>query len=151
MDKLQIITSTKTVAEIKESAKELFLSGELDVLDAWRNMTAYAKAVEELKKDPEVRDAALRELEKYGKSTDIYGCKMEVKEVGVKYDYSECGDNELIDLYSDRDAINDQIKERESILRAIKPGFSFMAVVTGQEFRAPVKTSTTTIQVTFKK
>jgi hypothetical protein len=151
MDSLQIITANQTVADIKRSAKELFLSGEIDKLEAWRNMTAFVKAVDELKKDPDVRDAALNELDKYGKKTDLYGCRMEQKEVGTKYDYSECGDNELIEMYETRKALDADIKEREERLKAIRPGYVSIDENTGQEFRAPHKTSMTTIQVTFKK
>jgi hypothetical protein len=151
MDNLQVITANQTVADIKRSAKELFLSGNVDKLEAWRNMTAFAKAVEELKKDPDVKDAALNELDKYGGETTLYGCKMERKETGVKYDYSECGDDELFELYETKKAIEADIKEREDRLKSIRPGSVSIDEETGQEFRAPHRTSTTTIQVTFKK
>lgn len=151
MGNLQVITANQTVAEIKKSAKELFLSGEVNVLEAWRNMTAFAKAVEELKKDPDVRDAALYELEKYGRETEVFGCKMEKREVSVKYCYTDCGDSDLLSLYEQRKAIDDRIKEREERLRRIIPSTVSIDEDTGQEFRAPHRTSASTIQVTFKK
>lgn len=151
MENIQIITENRTPAQIAQSAKEFFLSGEIDPLLAWRNMTATQKAIEELKKDPDVRDYALSELDKHGKDADLFGCKMERKETGVKYDYSECGDTELLDLYDQIEALKKQVKEREDVLKRIKPKTSLIDEETGQMFSAPIKTSTTTLQVTFKK
>lgn len=148
---MQIITANKTLSQIISDAKEQFLSGEINPLEAWRNMTAFAKAIDDIKKDQQVKDYALLELSKYGKETQLYGCKMEQKETGVKYDYSECGDDELIRLIHRRSEIDEQIKERQNMLKGIKPTTSLLDENTGQVFKAPIRTSTTTIQVTFNK
>ena len=151
MENLQIITDNKTPAEIKRDAKEFFLSGSIDPLLAWRNMTATQKAIEGLKKDPEVRDCALRELSKHGKEAELYGCKLEQKETGVKYDFTVCEDEAWNLAHKDKLEAEARLKAREDVLKKIKAKTSLLDEETGQLLKAPIHTSTTTLQVTFKK
>ena len=114
-------------------------------------MTAISKAIEELKRDREVMDAALYALSKHGTTATLYGCRMEQRETGARYDYTACGDNELLELYALKSEVDERIKEREGRLRLIRPGSVLVDEQTGESFTAPAKSSTTTIQVIFLK
>ena len=69
----------------------------------------------------------------------------------MKYDYSVCGDSTLTELYETRAELDQQIKERETMLRGIPVGQTIADTETGEELRRPVRSSKTTIKVTFNK
>jgi len=48
--------------------------------------------IKNITNDAEYKSMTLDEAAKYGKTFDHYNAKFEVKEMGVKYDYSVCND-----------------------------------------------------------
>lgn len=147
----EIIRVPITVPEAVQKAKAYILSGEVNPLEMWANMSRYEKMFKAVKDDPQVKDYALRELSKYGSGHQLHDCKLEESEAGVKYDYSVCGDSTLTELYEAREELDEQIKERETMLRGIQVGKSMGDPETGEELRRPAKSSKTTIKVTFNK
>ena len=143
----------ETKAEINTYSKAAIceiLDGEVDVLKAYKHMSAIQETFEAIKKDKNVKELAVTEALKHGKSFDYYGCNYQVKETGVKYDYSECGDSCLDDLYDELARLKQQIKERENFLKSLKPEMEIADAASGELLNAPSKTSTTTVVVTIK-
>lgn len=147
----EIIKAPISIPEAIQKAKAYILSGEVDPLEMWANMSRYEKMFKAVKDDPQVKDYALRELSKYGSGHQLHDCKLEESEAGVKYDYSVCGDSTLTELYETRAELDQQIKERETMLRGIPVGQTVADTETGEELRRPVRSSKTTIKVTFNK
>lgn len=146
-----IITSGVSLPVAIEQAKSIFLSGDINPLEAWANMSRFKKIIESLQGDSAIKEAALTELSKYGKGHNMPDCKLEESEVGVNYDYSVCGDSTLNDSYKLRDAICQDIKEREAMLKAIPEGGNIVDPKTGEILSRPIRESKTTIKVTFNK
>ena len=99
-----------------------------------------------------LRKTALDELDKYPNNECIYmGVKLRQKETGVKYDYSN---NDLwVQKNEKLNKLKKEIKDLENTLRTITTKRSVLDEETGEifEFVPPIKTSTTSVEVTFPK
>jgi hypothetical protein len=93
------------------------------------------------------------ELGKYskGETCNVMGAKLELKEVGTKYDYSQCNDPVLIKLMEVKTDIDKQVKERQEWLRKLKSMAFVPDTETGElmEVVPPVKYSTTSYTISF--
>ena len=108
------------------------------------------KALDQAKK--EILDDCIDEASKYEKDgASIRGVKIQVKEAGVKYNYSNT------DLWNETNReIEDNkqvLKDLESRLKTVKGTETIVQPETGEviELNQPVKTSKTTIAITFPK
>ena len=102
----------------------------------------------------ELRQRVIAEQDKYGKQVMTYhGATFEIKEAGIRYDYSECDDTIWNDLKQQLDALNEQIKEREAFLKSLKERFTYIDESTGEivTLYPPQKKSTTTYYTTWSK
>ena len=102
----------------------------------------------------ELRQRVIAEQDKYGKEAMTYhGATFEIKEAGIKYDYSHCNDMIWDDLRKQLDALNEQIKEREAFLKTLKERFTYIDWSTGEiiTIYPPQRKSTTTYQVSWSK
>ena len=96
----------------------------------------------------------ITEVEKYGNKTDYNSASLQIKEVGVKYDYTVCNDqiyNDLIFMLND---IKEQIKLREKYLSGIPSEGTAMVYEQTGEVRTiypPIKQGSQGITITFKK
>lgn len=104
-----------------------------------------------IKDNKEYKELCLTEAGKYGKKFEKENAAFEIKEVGVKFDYTNCNDAEYTKLMAEKAALDKKIKTREAYLKALPPG--------GHEIRVddelitilpPIKTSTTAITVSLK-
>jgi hypothetical protein len=130
-------------------AKQELLNGDYNPLDVEIQLKAMEEIIKQLRADDDIRQAVLAEAEKYGKSFDYRGCKISVREGGVKYDYASSNDSTWAILQSEADAIAEQKKEREKFLQNL-PVEGVADVNTGELITRPPKTSKTTIAVTLK-
>lgn len=108
------------------------------------------KALEEAKK--KVLPSCLDELDLHDKGgTKIAGVKVEQVEAGVKYDFSNCEAWKKSDSIV-QEATNER-KELEARLKTVKKLELIVDELTGEivELVPPVRTSTTTIKLTFGK
>jgi hypothetical protein len=100
------------------------------------------------------KELLMAEAEKEsGKSFEYLNAKFEKKEVGTKYDYSQCGDLEYADLITQKQALDAKVKERENYLKNIPyEGVQVLNEVTGETYKVfpPSKSSTTSIAVSLK-
>lgn len=124
--------------------------GEVDPLLVYKNIGMLEMVFKKLKGDIIIRDIVLEAAEKFGaKSFEYQGAKYAIREVGVKYDYAGCGDQEWNDLdYTIRN-LTERKKEREELLRAITPEMEVYGA-DGVKLEPAIKTSTTSIVLTLK-
>jgi hypothetical protein len=123
-----------------------------DIVNLAENLAKMDLLIKEIKDNSNYKDYILNEVSKYGKShITASGTKLEVAEVGTKYDYSLTGDLELKELEEQKAVIEFKIKERQTFLKALKHP---MEVLFGDELitlHPASKTSTTSIKTTISK
>lgn len=146
-----IIQDTRSVADIVVSARNNIIEGNIDSIQALAAITSIERAIEQVKKDPQVIDICLRELAKYGKQGVTIGeFTFTEAEAGVKYDYSGCGCTEYAELIAQRAEIDAHIKEWEKVLKSM-PATGLADPNTGEMLYPPVKSSKTIIKATTKR
>ncbi|HEV3223895.1 MAG TPA: hypothetical protein VGZ90_13495 [Puia sp.] len=97
--------------------------------------------------------AVLAAAEKYGKKFTLHNSEFQIKEAGVKYDYSKCGDDRLTKLMADYKELGDVIKKQQEFLKTVdQSGIGVLDPETGElaTLYPPSKSSTTIVQVTVK-
>ncbi len=143
----------ETKEEIKNYVrivKDSVLNGEVEPLQFAANVSALEQLFKALKADILIKDVILEEAEKYGsKSFDKGNAKYQIKEVGVKYDFSGCNDSELDQITSDLKELTNEKKKRETLLKAIDPDKEFYDG-DGVQLFAPIKSSTTQVAIILK-
>lgn len=148
---LQLIQDARPIEVIIASAKNDIKEGNIDPLLALSILTTYAKAIEQIKEDKEIRDICLKELSKYGRGgATINGFTFTEAEAGVKYDYSNCGSSTYAELVAQRSALDAEIKAWEQTLKGL-PTSGLADPDTGEMLYPPVKSSKTIIKATIKR
>lgn len=156
MYQLPIVTNEVTKTQIKIIAQEticnLMETGNvIDMADAFAKVELLIK---EIKSTPAYIDYLREEVSKYGKSyTTPSGTKMELAEVGTKYDYQTCGDAELVKLNDQLIVIENAIKERQTFLKTL-PVSGIEIILDGGEVAKiypPIKLSTSSVKCTIAK
>lgn len=162
-------TSSTAILAIFQTTKEQRESFANDVLKRIENgevnplnVHIQFKAIEDIqsrltdaKKFPEsakrYRTALLDAADSYGqKKFEYMGAKIEQKEVGVKYDFSNCEDPVLKRLEEEADKAAKALKQRQDMLKTLPLSGNLMIdEETGESFTAypPVKTSTSFLSV----
>jgi hypothetical protein len=103
---------------------------------------------------PTLDELAREEAEKYGqKQFDLMGSRIELREVGTKYDYSSCGFPTWERAEVDFKAASDKKKEAEKFLQSLKSSLSVNDEVTGEvvTVHPPVKSSKSAVVITLGK
>lgn len=151
MGAMMLLPSTKEQVQLfAEGIISEVMEGNANPLNVHLQITAIERAVEIIKE--RIRDSVVTEATKHGKTFELMGTKVTVKEAGVKYDYESCGDPTWERLDVDAKKAIQQRKDREAFLIGIKDHETIVDEQTGEiiTVNAPVKTSTTTVSVTFK-
>jgi hypothetical protein len=110
--------------------------------------------MKELKNNPEYIDFLRYEISKYGGThTTPSGTRIELAEVGTKYDYVFCEDDILNDMVISRLALDEQIKERQEFLKHLPSEGIEVISQYGEVKRIypPSKSSTSSIKCTISK
>lgn len=118
-----------TIAEkkdvVKGAIKDQILSGYLNPLEFYRQAKIVADVVEELKKDPDIFDAAWTEREKYGKGKAVInGATIDCQQ-RTTHNYKLCNDPEYNRLYQ-------ALKDREAFLKSLKEPITIVDTQTGE-------------------
>lgn len=128
-----------TKADIKEVASniaERVQGGNINPLLALGQLAAIEEIVKQAKEA--IKPAALTEAEKYENGGRVvfgaWNCDYQVKETGVKYDYSD--NARWQELKEQKDLADAELKSHEVLLK---------------EMKQYTKTSTTSVQVTLRK
>lgn len=106
--------------------------------------------IKQITSHPDYKDLTLDEAAKYGKSFEMHNAKFEVKEMGVKYDYSNCGDPIYNRLAEELAELEKKVKDRQAFLKAVQPGTELLIEDEVIVLYPPIKTSTTSITVNLK-
>lgn len=106
--------------------------------------------IKQITSHPDYKDLTLDEAAKYGKSFEHYNAKFEIKEMGVKYDYSNCGDPIYNELANELAELEKKVKDRQAFLKAVQPGTELLIEDEVIVLYPPIKTSTTSITVNLK-
>ena len=106
--------------------------------------------IKQITSHPDYKDLTLDEAAKYGKSFEHYNAKFEIKEMGVKYDYSNCGDPIYNQLAEELAELEKKVKNRQAFLKAVQPGTELLIEDEVIVLYPPIKTSTTSITVNLK-
>lgn len=140
------VLSTQFIEKILENG------GELQAAEA---LSAAESFIKEVKADDRFKDAIRTEIAKEGKAAQLpSGAKLELAETGTKYDYSQCGDDDLIDLLQQQSDIEEQIKQRQDMLKNLPESGIDIAMKTSGEMKRifrPAKTSISSYKVTLGK
>ncbi len=145
---LAILPTTKEqVATFAAKLENELQSGSVNPLDIIHIQKCFEKTFEKIK--PTLSELARTEAEKYGKSFEFKGAKIELAEVGVKYDYSKCGHLDYNRLVAEIDTLNEKKKALETMIKTFK-GETNMISEDGEPMTVypPTKTSTSSIKVT---
>jgi hypothetical protein len=159
---LTILNEAEKIATLTKTAQtELSEQVALQIIE--QPAQGYIKAkqmietLEQAIKNPLVVKAVRDEAELYAKEGGLrlYGHKIEPIEAGTKYNYSECNDPIYKRLLEKKAIIEAEVKSREKFLQAVPyKGMSINDEETGEAditIYPPVKTSTSTVKVTFAK
>jgi hypothetical protein len=152
---LPIITKDLTKGQIKTMAQESFqsLTESGRILEAADMLAKMELFIKELKSNPEYIDFLRYEVAKYGSSTTLNGTRIELAEVGTKYDYTFCEDEIHNELIIRRASLDEQIKEREAFLKTLPASGIDVINEDGVVSRIypPSKHSTSSVKCTIQK
>ena len=150
MENLHIKSLTDaTKSELNDLASillELSEGRELDLYIFGKKIEYLSKVIQEV-----THEYSLSEAEKM-KGESIYNSKVEVKDVGVKYDYSKCNYAPYDTLLSNKKELETEIKGVEALLKSINKPTTIVDEETGDVMNVspPLRTSKTSIVLTIK-
>ena len=130
------------------------IEGEVNPIETYIKARSMMEALKIVTDDDRIKDLAITEVEKYGNKAEYNSANLQVKDVGVKYDYSVCNDQIYNDLLYMLNDIKEQIKIREKFLSKIpSEGTTIVYEQTGEvrTIYPPIKQGSQGITITFKK
>lgn len=133
---------------------EALQSGQVDPLKAHLQVKCMESIIKDLNANKTYKSQVLDAASKYGaKSFEFNNAKMEIKEAGVKYDFSNCADPVLVSLCQQQAIIDKKVKDRETFLKTVpEKGMIVTDEESGETFTCfpPSKSSSTTVVTTLK-
>jgi hypothetical protein len=155
MKDLQLSNWQPSKSEIERVATEMVQSivdGNLQTDKALLTIRAIRVAMETA--EDKIKDQVIDELHKRGKEGfEVYGAKVNLKELGVKYDYTNCLDAEWQNLDAEIKRLSELRKERENFLKSLTKTMTIVDENTGEvmQVHPPIRQSTTSYTITFAK
>jgi hypothetical protein len=155
MYELPIVNNQLTKSQLKiiaeDSVERLTESGKL--IESIETFAKIEWLIKEIKSNHDYIYLLRDEVSKHGKQVvTSYGTKVELAEVGTKYDYTNCGDAKLIELTQQMELLENEIKERQMWLKSI-PASGIDILIEDEVCRVypPSKSSTSSIKTTIAK
>jgi hypothetical protein len=145
-------TKEERTQVVREIFNEL-LEGRINPMELHIRMKSIEEVLKQLTSMPAYKAIVLDDAEKHGKSFQYHNAKVDIREVGVKYDYSMSGSAVLEELYQLQEATDGRIKELETYHKGLpSSGIQVVIQSTGEveTHYPPAKTSTTSVAVTLK-
>lgn len=154
----QIIDLSEPLLPTKENIEALansiatnVLEGNTDPLITVVQLEAIKKACDAARE--KITEPVLRELQKHNNKTSVLGAKVEQKEVGTKYDFTQS--EAWVVLNKQKEAIAEKMKAVEAIAKNVPTDTesSFTNTDTGETLAVvrATKTSTTSFAITLGK
>lgn len=157
MEYLPSITNDLTKSQIKIIAESYVqqVSEKGKIIELADLLAKMEFLLKEIRSNGNFIDEIRFELSKYGGNfTSATGTKMELAEVGVKYDYEHCGSSELIELEKEKEIIENKIKTLQSFLKSLDDeGVTIVKEETGEIEKVfpPIKRSVSSYKATICK
>lgn len=131
---------------------EALESGEVDPLKIHLQVKCMEDIIKLLNSNTIYKKSVLDAAEKYNqKSFEFMNSKVEVKEVGVKYDYSKCDDPIHDQLEMEKERVDGTLKAREKFLQTVPAkGMELKIEDEVVTVYPPSKSSTTSVAITLK-
>lgn len=114
--------------DVAKNIKEVLLSGDVNPLEVYvglrrmDNVVALTIGSEKGDKDiKEMMKEKVRVALDGGKSVDMFGANLSLRATGTYYDYKECGDKYLLELYRIQEEVKGLIKQREDEIKTALP------------------------------
>jgi hypothetical protein len=145
-----------TKEERTQLVREIFdevLNGRINPLELHLRLKSAEEVIKQLTGLEPYKAILLDEAQKHGKSFNYQTAKIDIREVGWKYNYSMSGSAELDELYKQQEAISERIKALETYHKGLPTsGIQVLNPATGEveTHYPPAKTSTTSVAVTLK-
>ena len=139
-----------TLAKIEATANDFVSAvknGEIAPLKAWTDLAKLQKLIDVCKE--QIQEEALQDAERYEKNASIYGCSVQVKEVGTKYGYSRSEAWKM--AKQEEEEIAGRRKKIEAMLKNATPDAPYIDTATGEAITGVTKSSKTTVVVTINK
>lgn len=129
------------------------LDGEVNPIQYYVQARSLMEILKQFSENPGVKACVLSEMEKYGKSVDMFGARLDIRETACRTDYSGCGDIVYNRLIEQKEELDKKIKEREASLKVLSSSRTEVDEETGEVFTIypPARSSVTSFAVTFKK
>ncbi len=146
-------TTKEQRAQVVREIMDEVLNGRVNPLELHLRMKCIEEVIKQLMALEPYKAILLDEAQKFGKSFQYQTAKVDIRETGVKYDYSQCGNSTLAQLYIDVANIETKIKNLESYHKSLPPeGIQALNHTTGEleSHYPPSKISTTSVAVTLK-
>lgn len=141
--------------ELVDIMKKGLADGETNPIEAVVKAKSMYEVLSSFLKDDDVKELVVNECEKYGKgeTPSFAGAKVQVKETGVKWDYTDCGDPVYDSLSIQMEELKQRMKQRESYLKTITERKTEIDEATGEIYTIlpPVRTATTSYSITYNK
>jgi len=136
------------VAQFVRTLKSEILTNDKNPLPILVKLKYAEKTISEILKDDDVDNHFLNEFLLYGKDEKVIvnGATLSVSEVGVKYDFAECGDQVYNDLIKELEILKEKVKERETYLKTV-PYEGTVCPIHGNYINRAVKSSKTKVKV----
>ena len=150
----QFPTSKTEQKEMVEQMVTALKSGNENPLRIEAAMANIEAVVKEYRANKDVKEILLDEVRKYHNATaEIYNATFQEREVGVKYDFSQCGHVRYNELTEQIAALTEQKKQLEAEIRAHKDMFIYTDLETGESYEVnpPKRTASCQVVVTIKK
>jgi hypothetical protein len=131
-----------------EDVIERVSNGEISPLKLHYQLKVMEEILEGITADNEYKKIVLSEAEKIGRKFISYNAEFQIKEAGVKYDYTNCNHSELSEINEKIQALKNRKDEIEKFLKTVPAkGMDLLNMETGEAYTVypPVKTSTTVI------
>ena len=128
-------------------------NGNADALVVHLQLKSMEDIIKQLNDNSTYKSYLLEAAEKNGKKFTFQNSEFNIREVGVKYDFTQCGDLELNDLQEKLNGLTEEVKARQTFLKTVQPkGMIVTSQETGDTYTVypPSKTSTTSVAVTLK-
>ena len=144
-------TSKEERASFVADVVDRLLQGNADPIKVHLQVKAMEDMVKSLNDNKDYKSLLLDAVEKNGKKFTAFNAEFNIREVGVKYDYSKCGDIELTQLQAELDALSERIKAKQKFLQTVpQAGIEILHEDELIKVYPPSKTSTTSVAVTLK-
>jgi hypothetical protein len=129
-------------------------NGQVDPLKVHLQVKCMEDIIKQINANSIYKSRVLEAAQAYGEKTfQFNNAKIEIKETGVKYDFSKCEDPILDDLLAKQEALDKEVKSRQEMLKTVsEKGLIITDPGSGETFTVypPAKSSTTNVAVTLK-